>query len=56
MQYIYLGEATFYEERMDEILALAKSLEIKEFCNAKAESNDELEDDLHLMIKTHQLK
>ena len=44
MQFLYLGEATFYEERMDEFLAVAKSLEIKELCNAKTESNDELED------------
>ena len=29
MQFIYLGEATFYEERMDEFLAVAKSLQIK---------------------------
>ena len=39
MQYIYLGEATFYEERMDEFLAVAKSLEIKELCNAGPEPN-----------------
>lgn len=32
MQFIYIGEATFYEERMDEFLAVAKSLEIKELC------------------------
>ena len=43
MQFIYLGEATFYEERMDEFLAVAKSLEIKELCNAQTESNDEPE-------------
>ena len=41
MQFIYLGEATFYEERMDEFLAVAKSLEIKELCNTENESNDE---------------
>ena len=35
MQFIYLGEATFYEERMDEFLAVAKSLEIRELCNAE---------------------
>ena len=40
LQFIYLGEATFYEERMDEFLAVAKSLEIKELCNA--ETNGEL--------------
>ena len=50
MQFIYLGEATFYEERMDEFLAVAKSLEIKELCNTEMElcntemeSNDEPE-------------
>ena len=41
MQFIYLGEATFYEERMDEFLAVAKLLEIKELCNTEIESNDE---------------
>ena len=44
MQFIYLGEATFYEERMNEFLAVAKSLEIKELCNAETVSNDEPED------------
>ena len=44
MQFIYLGEATFYEERMDEFLAVAKSLEIKELCNAETELNDEPKD------------
>ena len=40
MQFIYLGEATFYEERMDEFLAVAKSLEIKELSNAETEPED----------------
>ena len=44
IQFIYLGEATFYEERMDEFLAVAKSLEIKEICNAETEFNDEPKD------------
>ena len=39
MQFIYLGEATFHEERMDEFLSVAKSLKIKELCNAEAETN-----------------
>ena len=43
MQYIYLGEATFNMERMDEFLAVAKSLEIKELCNA-GETTNELDD------------
>ena len=46
MQFIYLGEATFYEERMDEFLAVAKSLEIKELCNAEPETNYEPEDEI----------
>ena len=39
MQFIYLGEATFYEERMDEFIAVTKSLEIKELSNAETMSN-----------------
>ena len=37
--------ATFYEERMDELLAVAKSLEIKDLCNAETDSNDEPNDE-----------
>ena len=44
MQFIYLGEATFYGERMDEFLAVAKSLEIEALCNAVTEIYDELSD------------
>ena len=45
LQFIYLGEATFYEERMDEFLAVAKSLEIKELRNAEKETNAEPDDE-----------
>ena len=45
MQFIYLGEATFYEERMDEFLSVSKSLEIRELCNAETKSNDEPDDE-----------
>merc|ERR1711934_626464 len=45
MQFIYLGEATFYEERMEEFLAVAKSLEIKELCLDENETNHEPEDE-----------
>ena len=45
MQFIYLGETTFSVERMDEFLAVAKSLEIKELCNAETETKDELNDE-----------
>ena len=39
MQFIYLGEATLYHDRMEEFLAVARSLEIKELCNAEPETN-----------------
>ena len=47
IQYIYLGEAKFYMERIDEFFGVAKSLEIKELCNPnpKTELNDETECD-----------
>ena len=45
IQFIYLGEATFYEERMDEFLAVAKLLEIKELCNAEPETREEPDDE-----------
>lgn len=44
MQFIYLGEATFYEERMNEFLAVAKSLEVKELCSVETKSNNESDD------------
>merc|ERR1712243_183454 len=31
-QFIYLGQASFYQERMNEFLNVATSLEIKEIC------------------------
>ena len=46
MQFIYLGEATFYEERVDEFLAVAKSLEIKALCNAGPEPMDKPSNEL----------
>ena len=45
MQFIYLGEATFYKERTDEFLAVAKSLEIKMLCNAGTETNNDPEEE-----------
>ena len=45
MQFIYLGQATVYEERMGEFLAVAKLLEIKELCNADPDTNDEPDDE-----------
>ena len=44
MQFIYYGEATLYEDRIDELLGVAKSLEIKELCRAKGGTIDSSED------------
>ena len=41
IQFIYLGETTFYEERINDLLDVARSLEIKELCNAKVETSDD---------------
>ena len=46
MQFIYLGEAECCKERLDEFLAVAKSLEIKELCNAETQPIEELVDEL----------
>ena len=42
LQFMYLGEATFYEERMNEFLNVAKILEIKEL-SKDIDMNDERE-------------
>ena len=56
MQFIYLGEATFYQERMEEFLAVAESLEIKALCNSEGETNDEPKDQVPLPEKFEELK
>ena len=41
MQFIYLGEVTFFEERIKEFIAVAQSLEIKELYNAETKKIDD---------------
>ena len=41
MQFIYLGEATFYEGRMNKFLDIARSFEIKELCTDDTETYDD---------------
>ena len=43
---MYLGQATIYQDRVEEFLSVAKSLEIKELSkdNPKGESDDQNED------------
>ena len=43
MQFIYLGEARFYEERMNELIKVSKDLEIKDL-STDIEMNDQAED------------
>ena len=43
MQFIYLGETSFNEERIDEFLAVAKTLEVSELCNAYIENESHIE-------------
>ena len=45
MQFIYLGETTFDEERIDEFLDVARSLEIEELCRSITETNCEPEEE-----------
>ena len=44
MQFIYLGEARFYEERMSEFITISKNLEIKELSTC-IEMNDQTASD-----------
>ena len=46
MHYVYIGEATFHEERMNEFLSVAKLLEIKELCNTETDTKYEPEEEL----------
>ena len=43
IQFIYLGEATFYKERMAEFFAVAKSLEIQELCSVVTKPKNEVQ-------------
>ena len=45
IQFIYLGEATLYEDRTNEFLSIAKLLEITALCQTETETNDELDDE-----------
>ena len=51
LQFIYLGEATFYQERMNEFINVAKSLEIKEI----SKDIEIPENDQHDNYDTHEI-
>ena len=60
LQYIYLGEAKFYEERINEFLRAVKDLEIKGLSKAADASDqqpddatDESEEDFNETTKNH---
>merc|ERR1712243_316969 len=45
LEFIYLGEATFYQERMNEFISVAKSLEIKEISkDIEIPGNEQIDD------------
>ena len=57
MQFIYLGEATFYEANLEKFIAIAKSLKIKELCNAETKELYRVKDESspsYLELKTEE--
>ena len=64
LQFIYLGEATFYQERMNEFINVAKNLEVKEIskdvdCNATDTSqnfNEDIESNEEVKVEKDQTK
>ena len=52
LQFIYLGEARFYEDRMNEFLLVAKNLEIQELCeNVEQQPADQISNEKQNYIK-----
>merc|ERR1712029_975469 len=47
LQFMYLGQATFYQDRMNEFLSVAKSLEIKEISKDVDCDNEQLNDQIN---------
>merc|ERR1719342_1094736 len=46
LQFMYLGQATLYHDRMNEFLNVAKSLEIKDICkDVDCDTTDKLQND-----------
>ena len=52
LEFMYMGEATFYQERMDEFLIVAKNWEIKEISSSVATDDlDEVDDKVPFLFK-----
>ena len=51
LQFMYLGEAKFYEERMNEFIMVAKNLEIKELSKGIESSESQNDDPLEETIE-----
>jgi len=47
LQFIYLGEATIYQERMNKFMNVAKDLDIKEIGENIVDDGDDAEDNVH---------
>ena len=53
LQFMYLGEATFYQDRMNEFLCVAKNLEIKEL-NKDVELDEENSEEIDKTPVNHE--
>ena len=55
IQFIYLGEATFYEERMNHFLEAAKSLDIKEL-NKEVDETEEFNNTVEDSVQANKME
>ena len=54
LQFMYLGQATFYQDRMNEFIDVAKSLEVKEISkNVDSNQTDSSENDYNESVIEH---
>merc|ERR1711939_69370 len=55
LQFMYLGQATFYQDRMNEFLEVAKTLEIKEIGKDVDYNADVEQENDDLLQRTHKI-
>ena len=56
LQFMYLGEAKFFHERMPEFIKVANSFEVKEICKQKTETTTDKQDHLQEYEKHNEEK
>ena len=49
VHFMYLGETTFYDDKMKDLLAVARNLQIKQMCDTivKEENQKDLQEKFH---------